>query len=389
MIAGLILIFNRRRPELFCTSRCKYTLRVHRKGMNTIMMSTASQMTMCSIHARSLHSARPRRTLHHHLDLATGPKLHARRRGLVAAAATDEVDEDLWQFKDRKGWYEAKFSASDMPDWNPMTYLSSADVGPGLKELTFEYETSRELVPLRNAYKHVGQYAQIRVNGMEEVVVPTSTSPISPGSIKKSLLRVRNDLCADEQKVERDPVTEPQRLTLLVTQEECPELYKGTISDLYEIGPFSGTGLNFGPIRAVFRFPTIVMFADNAGIATARALIRSEYLQPGLRAAVHLYYKAQNKASMLYQDEFDEFEEKFGVKVLTSTRDTFQEMFDDDYTLEYEPESTAAIILTGREPNEAEEEALEACKAAEITTLVQQTVERPETEWLSSVGDMS
>ena len=38
---------------------------------------------------------------------------------------------------------------------------------------------------------------------------------------------------------------------------------------------------------------------------------------------------------------------------------------------------------------QAEEEALEACKAAEITTLVQQTVERPETEWLSSVGDMS
>lgn len=311
------------------------------------------------------------------------------RRNPVAAAASDEVDEDLWQFKDRKGWYEAKFSASDMPDWNPMTFLSSSDVGPGLKELTFEYETSRELVPLRNAYKHVGQYAQVRVNGMEEVVVPPSTCPISPGSIRQSLLRVRNDLSADEQKVERDPVTEPQRLTLLVSQEECPELYKGTISDLYEVGPFSGTGLNYGPIQAVFRFPTIVIFADNAGIATARALIRSQYLQPDLRASVHLYYKAQNKASMLYQDEFDEFEEEFGVKVFTSTRDTFQEMFDDDYTLVYEPEATAAIILTGREPNEAEEEALEACKAAEIITLVQQTVERPETEWLSSVGDMS
>ncbi len=59
------------------------------------------------------------------------------RRRTVAAAATDEVDEDLWQFKDRKSWYEARFSASDMPDWNPMTFLSSDDVGPGLRELTY------------------------------------------------------------------------------------------------------------------------------------------------------------------------------------------------------------------------------------------------------------
>jgi hypothetical protein len=338
------------------------------------------------------------------------------RRRAVAAAATDEVDEDLWQFKDRKGWYEAKFSASDMPDWNPLTFLSSEEVGPGLRELTyvgtsvvrpsaealtvfnppfphlsfrFEYETSRELVPLRNAYKHVGQYAQIRVNGMEEVVVAPSSEPINPKSIRASLLRVRNDLAADEKKVERDPISEPQRLTVLVQTEEAPDLSKGTISDLYEIGPFSGSGLAFGSIQAVFRFPTICIFADNAGIATARALIKSEMLQPSLRDAVHLYYKAPNKASMMYQDEYDEFEGKYGVKVFTSTRDTFQEMFDEDYTLVYEPEATAAVILTGREPNEAEEEALEACKAAEIVTLVRQTEERPETEWLSSVGDMS
>jgi hypothetical protein len=337
--------------------------------------------------------------------------IHMHRRVLVAAAASDELDEDLWQvrlvesslfaylqltplgarlfqFKDRKAWYEAKFSASDMPDWNPLTFISSKDVGPGLREVAFEFECSRELVPLRNAYKHVGQYAAIRVNGMEEVFVPPSSSPVSPNSIRRSLLRVRNDLSADEQKVERDPITERQRLTVLVTQEEAPELYKSTISDLFEIGPFSGSGLSFGPIQAVFRFPTVVIFADNAGIATARALIRSQVdvLQgKGLRRAVHLYYKAPNKASLLYQEEYEEFEERHGVKVLTSTRDTFQEMFDDDYTLVYEPEATAAIILTGREPNEAEEEALEACKAAEITTLVQQTVERVVTQYLPSV----
>ena len=223
---------------------------------------------------------------------------------------------------------------------------------------------------------------------MEEIVVSPSSKPISPTSIRSSLLRVRNDLSADEQKVERDPISEPQRLTILVHTEDAPGLYKGTISDLYEIGPFSGSGLSFGSIQAVFRFPTICIFADNMGIATARALITSEVLQPFLRDAIHLYYKAPNKASMVYQDEFDEFEGKYGVKVITSTRDTFQEMFDDDSTLVYEPKATAAIILTGREVGETEDEAIEACKAAEITTIVRQTEERPETTWLSSVGDM-
>ena len=43
--------------------------------------------------------------------------------------------------------------------------------------------------------------------------------------------------------------------------------------------------------------------------------------------------------------------------MVTSTRDTFQGMFDDDDTLAYEPASTAAIILTGGD-EEAEAAAL-------------------------------
>lgn len=44
--------------------------------------------------------------------------------------------------------------------------------------------------------------------------------------------------------------------------------------------------------------------------------------------------------------------------MISATRDTFQDMFDDDQTLEYEPVQTAAIILTGGD-EEAEKAALE------------------------------
>lgn len=318
----------------------------------------------------------------------------SKRGGFRVNSASDKLQqesiEDLWQFKDRKAWYEAKFAADDQPDWQPATFISSRDVGPGLREITFEIECSREIVPLRNSYKHVGQFAVIRVNGAQEVVVPPSCGPVSPQAIRKSLLRVRNDLSAGEQKIEVDAISERQRITLLVAQEGAPDLYKSTISDLFEVGPFHGTGLDLGKIQAVFRYPTIVMFVNNEGIATARALITAEVdvLQTSLRNNVHMYYKAPNKASMCFKDEFDSWESQYGVKIFTSTRDTFQEMFDDDDTLVYEPEGTSAILLTGRDPNEDEEEALEACKTSEITTIVQQSVDRKATRYLSSVGDM-
>ena len=51
------------------------------------------------------------------------------------------------------------------------------------------------------------------------------------------------------------------------------------------------------------------------------------------------------------------WEEKYHCKVISATRDSFQDMFDDDLTLEYEPVQTAAIILTGGD-EEAEQAAL-------------------------------
>ena len=93
---------------------------------------------------------------------------------------------------------------------------------------------------------------------------------------------------------------------------------------------------------------------------------------------------------MCYHDELDTWEEKYGIKVITSTRGTFQDLFDDDDTLMYEPESTAALILTGfdEEKNEeAEKEAVSVCKEAEISQVVKQSVEQVSTKYLKNGKD--
>ena len=57
------------------------------------------------------------------------------------------------------------------------------------------------------------------------------------------------------------------------------------------------------------------------------------------------------------------------VRVRLSTRDSYADMFDGDDELEYDPATTAAIVVTGGD-GEATADALAACEAAEITTIV-------------------
>ena len=42
--------------------------------------------------------------------------------------------------------------------------------------------------------------------------------------------------------------------------------------------------------------------------------------------------QAPNEASLCYRNEFDTWEQDYGLKVVTSTRDSFQDMFDFDDT---------------------------------------------------------
>ena len=43
--------------------------------------------------------------------------------------------------------------------------------------------------------------------------------------------------------------------------------------------------------------------------------------------------QAPNEASLCYREQYDEWAEQYGVQVITSTRDSFADMFDDDQTL--------------------------------------------------------
>ena len=68
--------------------------------------------------------------------------------------------------------------------------------------------------------------------------------------------------------------------------------------------------------------------------------------------------QAPNAASLLFADEFEQWESTSNLKIFTGTRETFEDLFDEDETLTYEPETTAAIILTGGD-EDAEQAALE------------------------------
>lgn len=262
-------------------------------------------------------------------------------------------EEDLLQIPDRMKWYESKFCADDMPDWYPGRFVSSKQVAPGLKSVVVEMEVGREKVPLRNAYKCVGQRAMVRVNSGVEAELTVSSPPFPQSLNKESLIKVRGDLFAGEIKKEKpEAVSILAEVELLVTKEDCPDLYVMDADDSVELGPFKGAGLDIkaSALVAIYRFPTIVMFVSGKGIAHARALVRAPSdvanLSIGFRKDVRMYYK-----------------------VTTTTSKSFFEAFDDDNTLVYNPETSGAIILTGGDVEE-EKDAREACKEAEIIEVV-------------------
>ncbi len=118
-------------------------------------------------------------------DVADGPEM----------GFEDDEDGNLWQFEDRHRWYLPKYSADDAPDWQPAQFVSSHELFPGVREVVLDIEIGRERVcvgvkrwcggcvmffyictlsqvPLRNAYRRIGQSLMLRVNGGEDAMVP-------------------------------------------------------------------------------------------------------------------------------------------------------------------------------------------------------------------------
>eukprot|EP01024_Parvocaulis_polyphysoides_P018469 TRINITY_DN18189_c0_g2_i3.p1 TRINITY_DN18189_c0_g2~~TRINITY_DN18189_c0_g2_i3.p1 ORF type:complete len:347 (-),score=53.55 TRINITY_DN18189_c0_g2_i3:1213-2253(-) len=313
---------------------------------------------------------------------------HKRNTQRIQICKASTTQEDLWQFSDRKDWYEAKFCADDMPDWNPAVFVNSELVAPGIKELHLQCEISREKIPLRNAYKHVGQRAKLRVNGGPEAVLYPATPPFSQSLMRQALINVRGDLFAGEQKVEKELESVMADLYCLVSEDESEDAWKLEDGDLIEVGPFEGTGLNLRtPIMSIFAYPTIVMFVSGKGIASLKALIECAADITSLslpnREIVRVYYKAPNEASLIYKSLFEQWEQQYNVVVQTTTG-TFLDAFDDDDTLVYDPIKTAAVVLTGAD-EEDEKQALKTCKEAEITCIVKDSEQQKMTYYRESV----
>ena len=81
-----------------------------------------------------------------------------------------------------------------------------------------------------------------------------------------------------------------------------------------------------------------------------------------------LALQAPNQDAFCFQNLYAEWEEKLACKIITSTRGTFMDMFDDDDTLMYEPPLTAAVIMTG-DDEEAEKAALEVNRQCQNSML--------------------
>lgn len=307
----------------------------------------------------------------------------------ASAPAHVEYDpDDLMQFPDRLKWYESKFAADDCPDWLPATWIASRQLSTHLKEVTLEVEISREQVPLRNAYKVAGQSARIRVNSGEEVICKLASPPHAEGMQREALFRCKGDIFANETKTVKEPTSIKAEVQVVVSRKGAPEVYDLGPDDEVWMGPVAGAGLNLrGPgILAYYRFPTLVLMVEGLGIATARALIESPQdclnLSLGDRESAVLYYKAPNDAALCYQELFEHWQQSYGVRVVVTTH-SFQDAFDGDDDLVYDPGSTAAIILTAAD-EEAEAAALSACSEAEISTILSDSSEAKAPVYMSS-----
>ncbi|KAG2435461.1 hypothetical protein HYH02_011961 [Chlamydomonas schloesseri] len=315
-------------------------------------------------------------------SIRRAPRAGSRSTVVTVRAGPVEIDEeDLIQGKDRYKWYEAKFCAEDQPAWNIASFVSNVQVSPVYRAVTLSVEVSRERIPLAAAYKAAGQRAVLRVNNGLERQVAAATPPFPEEINTEPLFKVRGDLFAHEIKAVREPISVKAPLTVLVTRKEAPELWALGPDDVVEVGPFAGTGLDLrgSPLMAIYACPTVVIFVEGRGIATCRALLEASAdvanLNLRFRRDVRVYYKVPNSASVAFKEEFAEWEALGPVRVVTTTS-SFQDAFDDDDSLTYDPDTTGAIILVGGD-EEAEKAAREVCKDADISRILADSAEQP------------
>lgn len=249
-------------------------------------------------------------------------------------------------------------------EWNAATVLSVEDVAPGIRCITVETEASRELVALEKAYTAAGQVAQVRVTGGEAAAVLASSAPFPSEVNAPVLYKLRGDIPAGATKAPQFTLSARAPLDLHVTEAAAPSLYNLQPGADLEVGPFAAdSGLNLKPIMFLARFRTILLFASGAGIAPARALLEARdvgMLYLNMRDDVRFYYWAPTPSELAYKSRFGQWEQvvrvrptvgSAGGEAWSGSVGSFAELFDAD-DLEYDPETTAAVVCGERAANE-------------------------------------
>ena len=179
--------------------------------------------------------------------------------------------------------------------------------------------------------------------------------------VKKVLIKLRGDLSAYAVKQVVEVSSIRARLQVWVTKKEAPEVFELVPEEEgvdIQTGYFQGAGLHLRPFLGVYTYPTVLIFAAGAGIATAKALVECT-TQSGLtltaRDDTRLYYEAPVDKELVFASLFDEWAVKRKVKVrpavLTKVgeaehvvKGTVRDAFDAD-DVAYDPALTCAVVL--------------------------------------------
>ncbi|XP_024358157.1 fruit protein pKIWI502 [Physcomitrium patens] len=271
------------------------------------------------------------------------------------------------------GFVVTEVETTEPQNWYSAKVMGVSDVAAGVRCITLMTEVSRELVPLENAYVKPGNIAQIRLDGKELTAVPSSP-PFSMKINMPVLYKLRGDIPAGMIKLPQFSLSVKAPVEIHVEEASNPELYTVSEGQELEVGPYLQTaGLDLRPILTLSRFPTIVFFARGRGLAVARAIVEAidgdvGSMSLSFREEVRLFCSASKPSELAYQEKFADWESR-SVKVRATVDDaageewqgavgSFRSLWDED-DLEYDPNTTAAIVCVEEESRKELTELLE------------------------------
>ncbi|GLJ21452.1 hypothetical protein SUGI_0395700 [Cryptomeria japonica] len=276
----------------------------------------------------------------------------------------------------------SEFRITELPpvakeEFYAASVLDIEEVAPGIRCVAVEAEISRELVHREDAYRRAGQLARVRV-GERELKVPVCSAPFSRDCNWSVVYKARGDMPSGAMKAPNSTLSVKAPLQLHVTQQHLPDLFALSPGDELQLGPFDeASGLDLRPLLFISGFPTVLIFASGRGIAVSKAIIEANEgdngsINLGFREEVRLYYSAPDPALIAYKGKFEEWEKR-KVKTRTTVLSrgeqewdgfvgSFTHLWDED-DIEYNPETTAAIVCV---EEDARDELKELLSGAEI-----------------------